>query len=59
MYRECLLCPLYPLLFKTESWSSVAASPDEKEKRKKKNNKKPNYAYSGTGDEVLTILAMA
>ena len=28
-------------------------------KRKKNNNKKPNYAYSGTGDEVLTILAMA
>ena len=42
--------------FKTES-SSVASSPDEKEKGKK--NKKPNYAYSGTGDEVLTILAMA
>ena len=38
--------------------SSVATSPDEKEKGKKK-NKKPNYAYSGTGDEVLTILAMA
>lgn len=44
--------------FKTESLSSVASSPDEKEKGKKK-NKKPNYAYSGTGDEVLTILAMA
>ena len=43
--------------FKTESSSSVAASPDEKEKGKK--NKKPNYAYCGTGDEVLTILAMA
>ena len=43
--------------FKTESLSSVASSPDEKEKGKK--NKKPNYAYSGTGDEVLTILAMA
>ena len=41
--------------FKTESLSSVASSPDEKEKGKK--NK--NYAYSGTGDEVLTILAMA
>ena len=45
--------------FKTESLSSVATSPDEKEKGKKKTNKKPNYAYSGTGDEVLTILAMA
>ena len=45
--------------FKTESLSSVASSPDEKEKGKKKKNKKPNYAYSGTGDEVLTILAMA
>lgn len=43
--------------FKTESLSSVASSPDEKEKGKK--NKKPNYTYSGKGDEVLTILAMA
>ena len=45
--------------FKTESLSSVATSPDEKEKGKKKHDKKPNYAYSGTGDEILTILAMA